>query len=412
MPNDKEDFVKLVAESTADAETPKSFLYWGTIAAVGALSNNNVYLNRRHPESKKIVYKLAPNVFVIFIAESGLGKGFPIWLAKKIVKEVNCTRVIAGRNSMESIIQEMSRARSYENGKILSDSICFLVSGEFHNLLISNPQALTMLTEWYDTHFMDDWENTLKHSTVEKLKNINVTLLGGSSPAHFEQAVPEANVEGGFIGRALMVYENKRGKTSALTMVDEPDEEESYSPVTPEIIERAKEIANIKGRMKWTIEAQRMFDPWYNKWRDTKFADKTGTYNRVPDNVLKVAMCLSLSRRSTLTLEAEDIREAITGVLSLMQNTLHLTEGKGKQAFAPGARTIMNLLIQAEECKMSRRDVLNRGAGQFDADDLTRIENTLRERGIIDITREDGTIWYQLTETAIKSYQKFIKRGS
>jgi hypothetical protein len=404
-------WIELVQEATEGAETPKSFIYWAAIASIAALSGNNVYLNRRN-EDGRIVYKLSTNLYVIFIAESGLGKGFPIWLSKEIVKKVDCTRVISGRNSIQSIIQEMARTKTRENGgSPLMDSRAYLSSGELHNLIINDPAALTILTEWYDTHFMGDWPNTLKGSGVEELKQVNVTLLGGSSPEHFDETIPEVNIKGGFIGRTLMVVENKRSKTNPLTMIDEPKEEELFSCVTPEIVSRAKEISQLKGRFKWTLEAKTRFDPWYIEWRSRSFSDKTGISNRIPDHVLKVAMCLSLSRRNTLTLEREDIEESIIECLSLTTNTRRMTEGKGAQPLAPGTRIVLNLLIKAEGNESTRAEILNRGYGEFDSDDLDRIEKTLKERGIIDIINNRGKISYILSKEAAEQYRKFIKDG-
>lgn len=402
-------FIDLVLEAATNAETPKSFLYWASIASVAALVGNNVYLNRRGPDGR-IVYKLSPNLFVMFIAESGLGKGFPIWLSKEIVKKADCTRVIAGRNSIQAIIQDLAKTKSRQGGKPqLLDSRGYLVSGEFHNLMIADPAALTILTEWYDTHFMGDWPNTLKGSGVEVLKAVNITLLGGSSPEHFESAVPEENIKGGFIGRTLMVYENRRSKTSPLTMLNEPKEDEMYLPITPEIVERAVEISDAKGRFAWTIGAKEYFDPWYTEWRGKAHHDKTGTSNRIPDHALKVAMCLSLSRRTTLTLERDDVEEAIEECVKLTVNTRKMTEGHGQQPLAAGTRIVLDLLIKAPDNIMARRDILNRSYGDIDSNDLDQIEKTLKEREMIQIFNHEGRIQYLLNPKIAESYKKFMQ---
>ena len=100
-------WIDKLQEATAGAETPRSFIYWSAIATIAAVANNGVYLNRRDPETKKIIYRLSPNVFIMLIAESGLGKGLPVVLAKKFVQKVGKTRVISGRNSIQGIIQEL-----------------------------------------------------------------------------------------------------------------------------------------------------------------------------------------------------------------------------------------------------------------------------------------------------------------
>jgi hypothetical protein len=404
-------WIDLVLEATDEAETPRSFIYWACISAIGAVVNNNVYLNRRG-ESGKIIYRLSPNTFILFIAGSGLGKGFPISLAKTMVERVDNTRVIAGRNSIQGIIRELASSTTREGKLPITDSRCYLVSGEFHNLVIKDPEALTILTEWYDTHFMGDWRNSLKGSgpalSVEKLEKLNVTMLGGSSPEHFSDTVPEVNIKGGFIGRTLLVYESKRYKDNALVMVDEPDDEAQYDCISPEIIDRLKNIASVKGRFKWTKEGKEKFEPWYYDWRKREFHDKTGTVNRITDNVLKVAMCLSLSRSLDLTLKGDDIEEAIEKCLGLSVNTKKVTEGKGSQPFAAATKSVMDWLLLAKDYTLSRKTILDRGYGDLDADDLDRVEKTLVERNAIEITRPDGKIHYTLTEAAVEQYKKFL----
>ena len=42
-------------------------------------------------------------------------------------------------------------------------------------------------------------------------------MLGASSPAHFRDVVHAKDIEGGFLGRTLMVYEETRGFINPLT---------------------------------------------------------------------------------------------------------------------------------------------------------------------------------------------------
>lgn len=398
------DWLEELQSATSGAETPLSFIKWSGLTSISAVVANNVYLNRRD-ENGKIIYQLKPNLYVIMIADSGLGKGLPVAIAKQLVTEVANTRVIAGRNSIEGIIKEMSTGFSVNGGPPIIDSRAFIVSGEFSNLMISNPQALTVLTEWYDTHFMGEWKNTLKGSPVEKLKGINVTLFGASSPEHFAETVPEVSIRGGFIGRTLMVYEEKRNRTNPLVYINEPTDESVSSIITPELIDYLKKISQLKGRFDWTEEAAEVFRPWYISWRERQWNDRTGTVHRMPDHVLKVAMCLSLSRRMSLKLEPEDIDEAISLCLSLTINTKRIT-ATGKHPLAQAQRQVLDYLYRAPSYILTRTKILLKGYGDFDNADLDRIEQNLVECGAIKVGKEAGKTTYKLTEMMINSYVK------
>lgn len=395
-------------EAAQEAETPISFMYWAGLSVISAVVSNNVYLNRRG-EDGRIIYQLKPNLFVMLIADSGLGKGLPVAVAKECVSQIKNTRVITGRNSIEGIIKEMSTAYSVNGGSPISDARAFIVSGEFSNLMVGNPQALTILTEWYDTHFMGDWKNTLKNSPVEKLNKVNVTLLGASSPEHFSEAVPEVNIRGGFIGRTLMVFEEKRNRINPLVVIDEPEDEVANQIVSQELLEPLREIAQVKGRFKWTKAGADVFIPWYTDWRSKQWDDKTGTVHRVPDNVLKIAMCLSLSKKLDLTLDEEDLEEAINAVLALTINTKRIT-ATGKHPLSAATRMVLDMLYKATDYTLSRMRILQRGYGDFDACDLDRVEQTLVERGAIKVGKEGGKTKYTLSKAAVEAYQKLTEQ--
>lgn len=396
-----------LANATSEAETPRSFIYWAGLTAIAAVANNNVYLNRRG-EDGRIIYQLKPNLYVMLIADSGLGKGLPVAIAKEMVTAVNNTRVISGRNSIEGIIKEMSLSISSNGRPLLTDARAYIVSGEFSTLMISNPQALTILTEWYDSHWMGEWKNTLKNSPVERLKGVNVTLLGASSPEHFAETVPEVNIRGGFIGRTLMVYEEKRNRTNPLVMVDEPKEEETMQVVTPELLEQLFEISKLSGRFHWTQAGADIFEPWYIDWRDKQFNDKTGTVHRMPDHVLKVAMCLSMSRKIDLSLDDRDIQEAIDSCLSLTINTKRITS-TGKHPLSGATRMVLDFLYRAPNYTLTRQKLLNKGYGDYDACDLDKVEDTLRERGAITIGKDGGKTTYKLTAAMVEQYKRLTE---
>lgn len=126
----KFNFIGEFERLTEEAETPRIFIHFSALSMLSAVASPNVYLDR-------VYYKLQPNLYTILIAPSGVGKGFPISEAKRIVKAVNCTRVIEGRNSIQSVIKEMGTMKTSANGSgpILKDSRAFLCTGEFADFL-------------------------------------------------------------------------------------------------------------------------------------------------------------------------------------------------------------------------------------------------------------------------------------
>jgi hypothetical protein len=65
----------------SEFESPLSFWWWGGVASISAVLKDNVWMDR-------YIYNLYPNVYIMLHADSGLKKGPPIAMAKKLVKPV------------------------------------------------------------------------------------------------------------------------------------------------------------------------------------------------------------------------------------------------------------------------------------------------------------------------------------
>jgi hypothetical protein len=126
-----------ILRGTEEAESPRTFFFWSALAAVSAVVKNKVYLDR-------YFYKLYPNVYVLLVAASGLRKGIPIAMAKALVKEVDNTRVISGRNSVQGIIKDLSITVTSPGKPPLRDACGFIVSGEFSTVDITTPSGRTL----------------------------------------------------------------------------------------------------------------------------------------------------------------------------------------------------------------------------------------------------------------------------
>lgn len=388
-------------EATDEAETPRNYLYWSGLSAIAAVCGPNVYINRQG------VYKLSPNLFVMLIGESGLGKGLPIYLARKLVKMVDNTRVISGRNTMASIIQRLGTSETVKGNGVpkFKDSRGFVVSGEFGNLL-QEKGSLINLTEMYDTHFMGDWDNTTKGSGIDELRHINITLLGGSTQEHFMEAIPTSDVKGGFVGRILTVYEEERHKINPLS----DTEVEDHLPYDS-LAAHLRSISQIKGPFRFSREARVLWDHWYREIRSSKIHDPTGAINRLPDNVLKVAMCLNLAERADLILTFEHIQEAITKCLELSIGTKKLVGGKGKSALGEQTHMVMKSLWQAPGNMVLRSKLLRLHYGNIDSVDLDRITMNLETAGLVKtIIKPDNDIIIEMLEVGVNFISQHVEK--
>jgi hypothetical protein len=360
-------------------ETPHSWIFWSLMFCISSAAANAYTL--RTLKGNLLYY---PNLYIILMGESGLGKGYPVNLAKRLLQEADITRVIAGRSSIQAIIKEGATTRSVAGKAIITDSRMAVVNGELSTAIIQDPDSLTILTDLYDRNYNPNWTNLLKGDGAEKLKEPYITCLFGSSPAHFYDSIPQPNIEGGYIGRNLVIYEEKRSKDVDL-LDDEKesiDEDRFSNYIVPKYVPYLASLANKKIRLVPNESARGVFNTWRKDWRSTQaqYNDKTGFVNRVPDHVLKVAMCLCLARYdNTGIIIDSDISEAIKRITSLIYASEKAASGGGLDPLASQTKRVIDYLIRANENQLLRKELLIQGYGDYDTTALDKIIDTLME---------------------------------
>ncbi len=402
-------WVDALVNECGHVETPQSWLWWSFVSCISAAAGNNYSLTTLKGD---LVYK--PNLYIMLLGDSGLGKGFPINRAKLLVSKANVTRVIAGRSSIQAIVQELSRNKQVEGRPLITDSRGYVVNGELSTAIIQDPDSLTILTDLYDGHYNPEWTNLLKGDGAEKLKNPYITTLFGSSPAHFYDSIPQANIEGGYIGRNLIIYEEKRSQNIDLLDSGDIIEDKFDEYLVPKYVPHLEKISKHKGQLKPSNEARELFNAWRRKWRATQTYDKTGFLNRVPDHVLKVSMCLTLADTDfNGEISQSVIEESISKVTALVYSSKRTTEGRGPDPLAAATKLVLDYLLAAENQEMSKKQLLWKGYGNYNSFTFDQIMDNLLEMGWINrvkIGTGSNMDWLvRLAGEPKESYLRYIK---
>lgn len=383
-----DNWVDSVISEVSHVETPRAWLWWSLITAISAVSAN-YYLRTL---KGAVLYK--PNLYVMLLGESGLGKGFGVNLAKLLVQKADVTRVIAGRSSIQAIVSELAKQKSRPDGKEpITDSRGFVVNGELSSAVIADVDALSILTDLYDGHYNPEWGNLLKTSGKETLKQPYVVTLFGSSLAHFHDSIPEANIGGGYVARNLLIYEERRFQN--VDLLDGSDstvkEDLVHDYIIPKYSPHLIRISNGSGSITYTSAAGKLFNSWRTQWRESQVKEKTGFFNRVPDHVLKTAMCLVLAQSEpTLVITEEEIAIAIEKVTNLIYaNKIAGAVTKSVDPTVNHTKTVLDLLIRAEGNTLTRKLLASRcyPFGLCDMNTLDKILDSLVEMEWVARTR-------------------------
>lgn len=396
----QESWVDLIVRATKDSESPERYFWWSALACLSATVRKNVYLDRFY-------YKLYPNVFVMLIsARSGLRKGVPIALASSLLDAAGNTRVISGRNSIQGIVKEFSQQRTLENGIVLSEAQGILLSDEFASYVVDDSSALTILTGLHNTHEHEKgWKNTLKNSPVEELKNPCICLLAASNETLFNSVVQSKDMEGGFLARTFIIYESKRRHINSLMY--RPEGMVSKS----DLVAHLKEVAKIKGEFTLSAATRKNYDEWYHTLSKKEVNDRTGSVERLGDQVLKVAMLVSVSNRLNLEITLDDLDIAIEKSEECIAGIRQVSTTEGKSESSGGIALVLKELLVAPNHTAFRKNLLSKLWTHIDAISLDRVMDTLYQSGAIEAPFKDtkGRICYKMLESVAVQYKEFQK---
>lgn len=388
-------WLQLLLDQTKRAESPRSFIVWSGLTAVSAIVNNKVWLN------KGGLYNLYPNIYVMLVGPSGLRKSFPPMVMRKLVGMIGNTRIIAGRISVQALITKLSKTTHIQGRGIIKDAIGYVNAGELATALVRDQDALTLLTDLHDGNYNKEWANTLKGSGTEELKNVCITMLGAINPELFGDFITQKEIGGGFIARNFLIYETRRQQKDSL-LRNKKDDQINYEELSKHLLELTK----LSGEFTIEEEAIEAYEQWYDKFEPEDMDDKTGSANRIHDQILKVAMLLSLCERNdSLIIKAAEMEKAFALCTQSTSGVTRILAGTGIHVDAPKLKLFVDKLMATEGHSVTRKEFLSKNYGSVDRYDLDRIVDTMVEAGGLTVDGYGGNAIYTLTERALKEWK-------
>lgn len=386
-------WLELLMHQTQDLESPRRYFYFAGLCVLSAVAQRKIWLDRGG------AYKLYPNIFCMLVGPSGIKKGLPVKVAEKLVNDLKVTKVIAGRSSVQAIIENLGHQTMDKQGNVSKDAAAFIVSGEFSQSILEDPQAFTILTDLYDSQWKDEHTNLLK-SGKSILRNVYLTMLGASNEVHLHSVITQRDIQGGFIGRTLMVNETKRNKKNSLVR------KQTNNIDYEQLSEHLKVIAALRGEFQYTPEAADFYENWYEEYEPDN-EDNTGTNNRLPDTILKVAMLLSLSRGTDMLLTIPDLEESIAVCTGCTISTRQVTSNSPSATSTVGAKqalAVLDALFRSNEFRAARSDLIRKLYRHMDRFEFDRVVSTLREAQVIREELIERQVWYVVEERAVQEY--------
>lgn len=272
-------------------EPPVSYDLAVGLSTIGAALRRDAWVEQE-------LWRVYPNLSILLVGKSGLGKDTSINQGAKVLETLACAKIVGGKTS-EAVMDSLQKIGDPAVGVILAKEF-----SEFFGPKDYQKGMLQAITDLLSTGDMIDM--SLKSKQKSYIRNPTVTMMGGSTKEWLHQAMPDSAVTGGFYPRFLIFCETEPKRHVALI---------KHSLKKQELIEAFKArdafVSGLKemlyfsknlGEVKFSNPAIDLYEGWY-KSRLQKFSMLAEAYaNRSRDTVLRVALiCAVADSRDTMS---------------------------------------------------------------------------------------------------------------
>lgn len=365
-------FVDALLHHTKDRESPTSFWRWSAYTTIAAVMRDNCY--RRFGDSR-----LYPNIYTLILADSAVQrKGDPVRLAEKLVKDVNNTKLISGRASIQAIIDELGRGETdKKTGKMHVGGSSIFCAEELSAGIVSDPEAVKILTDIYS--YKENYISRLRGHGTLPIKDVVFTMLAASNEELLRDVYDIKALHGGLLGRTFLIRPSEFRKGNSL--FDTPTVDDTYKV----LIEKLEVISKIRGEFDILPSAQKVYDEWYLPFRQSYEAkpDKSGVVGRIHVSIIKIAMIICADQTGGLIIVPEHITEAIHHCTALLPNYSSFIMTTGKSTVSEVAAVLIEDIWQHAGHMISKSEFLGRHFYQFDLEILDKCVLTLKQANLL-----------------------------
>lgn len=365
-------FISDYLEHTKNTESPTSFWKWSAYATISAILRDNIW----KPDMDSRLYA---NIYAILLADSGVQrKNRPIVTCEKLIKSINNTRVIVGRNSIQSVTDELSRTTTDpKTGEIVKGGgSAIMLAPELASSIVEDNAAISVLTDIYD--YKEDYAQGLRGRGKWKAEKVVFSWFGASNEQFFKKIFTSDAVYGGLLARTFLIIPDEF--RPANSMLDFIDTTESFK----NLVVQLRKISTLKGPITITSAGRQCYDGWYKPFRDS-YKDKTdrsGVVGRIHTHVLKLAMILAADELTT-ELDHRHICTAIDECIALIPNYNIFVMSAGKSNISEAGSIILGDMLQNPKFSITRKDILRRYWTHIDQDTLDKLIVHFEGAGLI-----------------------------
>jgi hypothetical protein len=324
------DYVKF----TDGMEACTRFNFFSACCVLGAAINNKAWIQRG---DATLLPKLFPNVWVILLAPPGRGhKTSTINMACNCLTEArDDVRILADKLTPELLVKSLAAPSGKEIIRIgPRDAVGLIKAPElsvFFGKQNYNVGLVSLITDLYD--YREKWSAGTIARGIEFLRNVCISVIGGSTPQWLQNMLPQDAFTGGFMSRYVIV----EMPPNYFKKVAEPETPDDITWV--DLVQQLKEISMIEGELNWGVDGRKLWVEIYEQSLPTGEAQVDAYREREAEQILKIAMLITISNLR-MEVTGDDLTCARILIRELQKETNPRIE---RLTTSPGMQTVQEI---------------------------------------------------------------------
>ena len=370
-----------------NTEHPIAYHIWNAISCISGALQRRVYM----PWGRQTIY---PNMYIVLVGHSGLGKGESMKPAIDIFMETGLATTADAitvaelinfiQKSEDKFIDPLNKMTiTYSSVQVFAKELIVLLGQR-------DMKKIAHLTDWYDSP--DVWKNSTKTAGSNHISGMCVNILGATAPDWLPIMLPPEAMGGGFTSRVIFVVEQNKAKS-----IPQPFLTNEELRLRDMLIHDLQVIAakNFCGPFEFSKEAQETYNEFYiNQEEEIKndilpIQDKTftGYINRRALHLRKLSMSFAASRGSEGEVIKEDFQQALAILNNAEGKMPRLFGGAGRATHSAAVHAVMNFMLNRGD--VAKAEIMRRFMHDIDGSNIEIIEQTLSQMNFMKVVMDD-----------------------
>lgn len=335
-----------------DIESPDIYIEWGFLHLISSALQRRVWFHSDAKTGLPGSHSFFANDYVILVGRPSTGKGRVITQSSSIIKSPRLERpnmegklyplipYSPDKITLEKLTQHIaasskSVAKKIDEKTTLSYAYCpccFLIE-ELDVLFAQNTNDMvSVIVHCYDSHSL---HYATKHQGEDKIENVCVTMLAGTTPDSVRDLMANKIIKKGFASRSIFVFADEPRFYRQFPGID-AEQQEAYN----QLLGYVKDLTNVFGEVTLSPEAKEYHKRLYesgitHKSRINKDPRLDDYYGRKNLHWLKLATTLHFSEE----IKGYEIqKESLERAFDILQRT----EYRMHEAFVTAGRNILH----------------------------------------------------------------------